>query len=373
MDREFDRLFDTLRASPFRAMGVDPNAIAYETQAPGMYPQGFVDTLDQTTSDYVLYNLYNGAFADGPPQGEGVAINATSNKMPGWNGPTSESGSAIAWTWVADSSSPSGHNLRATIVSGAAGDSSYFEQIVVLGGSRKQWICLNPRLVVNVVAISGGTFRFQVRYQFLAKDNALVGGETSLSTEVTTTGLKVTPTPGMVSFPGVASPPATANKVRYRIVVQRHTAADSDTATVDFVDVRSDPGRAMLLLSDVSDPSTHAPGTLYQRDGVMRLQPKGTNGAYADIDGTSGATNGLTVTPLSGSDIKLAFSDNDDGLWISGGHLRTAEIAAPATPASGQYAIYAKTDGNLYGKNDSGVEVGFSSSVNSRAFAFFIS
>ncbi len=45
-------------------------------------------------------------------------------------------------------------------------------------------------------------------------------------------------------------------------------------------------------------------------------------------------------------------SDNVDGL----GSLTVGEIAAPSTPASGNVVIYAKTDGLLYIKDDTGLE-----------------
>src|SRR5688572_4346642 len=37
--------------------------------------------------------------------------------------------------------------------------------------------------------------------------------------------------------------------------------------------------------------------------------------------------------------------------------VRIKEAAAPSTPASGYFQIYAKTDGKLYTKNDAGTEV----------------
>lgn len=43
-------------------------------------------------------------------------------------------------------------------------------------------------------------------------------------------------------------------------------------------------------------------------------------------------------------------------LDVEGGSLFLSEIAAPGTPAGGKGAVYAKSDGKLYFKNDSGVE-----------------
>lgn len=44
------------------------------------------------------------------------------------------------------------------------------------------------------------------------------------------------------------------------------------------------------------------------------------------------------------------------GQTLTQGPFRVTEVAAPATPASGTVAVYAKTDGLLYSKDDAGVE-----------------
>lgn len=46
-------------------------------------------------------------------------------------------------------------------------------------------------------------------------------------------------------------------------------------------------------------------------------------------------------------------------------HLEFAEAAAPGTPASGIVRIYAKTDGNLYQKDDAGTETSLASAGSS--------
>lgn len=43
--------------------------------------------------------------------------------------------------------------------------------------------------------------------------------------------------------------------------------------------------------------------------------------------------------------------------------LKLAESAAPSTPASGYFTVYAKTDGVLYGKNDAGTETALTSAA----------
>jgi hypothetical protein len=60
----------------------------------------------------------------------------------------------------------------------------------------------------------------------------------------------------------------------------------------------------------------------------------------------------------------ISDTDNTDDLGSSATKWKTTystnvvveEQAAPSTPASGDYIVYAKTDGKLYGKNDAGTE-----------------
>jgi len=69
-----------------------------------------------------------------------------------------------------------------------------------------------------------------------------------------------------------------------------------------------------------------------------------THVADTTTHGTAGAILGATDTQdISGK----TFTD----------FVQLAEVGAPGTPSSGDYRIYPKTDGNLYGKNDAGTEV----------------
>jgi hypothetical protein len=57
--------------------------------------------------------------------------------------------------------------------------------------------------------------------------------------------------------------------------------------------------------------------------------------------------------------------------------LEVPEAAAPATPATGFVRIYAKADGKLYIKDDTGLETDITTAAagggSSRAFGYFIS
>lgn len=61
------------------------------------------------------------------------------------------------------------------------------------------------------------------------------------------------------------------------------------------------------------------------------------------------------------ADLAVEFVDEegatqtDRQLWL-GGALRLPEVSAPGTPASGKVAIYAKSDGLVYSKDDAGTE-----------------
>lgn len=133
-----------------------------------------------------------------------------------------------------------------------------------------------------------------------------------------------------------------------------------------------------------SDPSTPAAnkwklyfkaGGLYLIDDAAAVTgPLGTSGVtdhgaltglgdddhtiYALLAGRSGGQT-LKGSTSSGETLTLASTNHatkggvrlGDGDW-----LRVQEISAPATPATGYVAVYAKTDGKLYIKDDAGTE-----------------
>ena len=69
-------------------------------------------------------------------------------------------------------------------------------------------------------------------------------------------------------------------------------------------------------------------------------------------DGTTLSVNGAGAQPIF-----VARDSGSDAFVVeNGGSLRVAEIAEPATPASGFGRLYEKTDGRLYFKNDAGTE-----------------
>jgi len=108
-------------------------------------------------------------------------------------------------------------------------------------------------------------------------------------------------------------------------------------------------------------------GTSYQRAAEWRCYVDGTPGSN-DMPGRLQAY----VTPDGSKVPALALSIYADKSVRMEQHLELAEISAPGTPASGYGALYAKTDGKVYWKDDTGAEtdlggdvVGPASSIDS--------
>lgn len=342
-----DELFGMLRRSPFGLpTSFDPGMTAYDSQPASITPQGFIDELDtQFMTDFVLYGVYNGAFGALPPGGLDTDITAVTNELPGWpGGVTQVSGTAITAKVVADSASPSGHNLRFTIAAGAAGDEANVEQIVPVGGVRARRYGYVLRLGVLRVVASGGAPMATIECQYLTAAGATTGsassGTATLSADATT--YVATQTASTVA------PPADAAYLRVRAGVKRNTMTASDTATIDATDVRFERSTGTVWLADSSSPGTYGVGAVGQAVGALIIQPDYYNGSGGGIQPSlalSAADGTITYTAVTGYH------------RLTGGPIQTQEQAAPATPSSGYYAIYAKTDGKLYGKNDAGTEV----------------
>jgi hypothetical protein len=90
-----------------------------------------------------------------------------------------------------------------------------------------------------------------------------------------------------------------------------------------------------------------------QMQSLLGNAPAGGSGGIGDV-----------VGPASATDNALARFDTTTGKLIQDspvtldddGALTVPEIAAPSTPASGKVAVYAKSDGKLYIKDDAGTE-----------------
>jgi hypothetical protein len=125
---------------------------------------------------------------------------------------------------------------------------------------------------------------------------------------------------------------------------------DTADPAVTYTDGRVKAGRLWL------DTSTGAIGTLRKRnaanDGWDTLINLDTGGA-GDVVGPSSATDNALARfdVTTGKLIQNSAVTLDDT-----GALTVPEMAAPSTPGANKVAIYAKSDGKLYIKDDAGTE-----------------
>lgn len=301
-------------------------------------------------SDYVNFGLYNGAFANGPPDPTanldvGTSVSG-SNFMPNWRFVQS-SNTNITAKQVRDTASPSGSNLRFTFASGASADAAFVELIVNIGGTRIQSLGDYMRAYMVFGAANGAAFTPTLEMQFLDVAGNAVGAVTKSAFTAQAAGTSTSY--GLSPSSSFDNPPGNAFQLRIRVGVKRGAASTSATGTIDVTDVRREIGRHAVVIADRSDP-TWAGTWLQQNAGIASL---GQLGFQPSIG--SGFVAFALDRPNGNAFVSLPANTNFFG--VGTGHFRVAEITAPGTPASGFYAIYAKTsDSHLYGKNDAGVE-----------------
>lgn len=284
-----------------------------------------------TSGDAGLYRIANGAF-DQPPPDTATNIELVNNPLPYWNGPINVSGGAVTGAW----SSP---GLALTLHPGAAGDDTYFEQIVRIPKSRS---FMNiPNVIFHcTTALLGtaGSAKAYVTAQYLQADAATTTGAAATGS-VTLTAIDAETDDiynVRAAANGTLAAPLDASFLRIRIGIQRDAATAAATGTVDVYNVHLLLSDSLLYLTEAGAPSTYTAGRIYQNGGVLFISP--------DVGGAADPT--IALNSVSG----LLRLESTGGVGL-------LEIAAPGTPASGYYAIYAKTDGILYGKNDAGTEV----------------
>lgn len=276
----------------------------------GVDPPGFVGGF----SDFVLYGVYNGAFAKGPPdpaQNLDVTTASGSNFMPAWRFVQS-SNTNITAKQVRDVASPSGSNLRFTFASGAANDAAFVEQIADVGGTRSR--AVEGILRAFTIAGAGNTASFTrfVQLQYLDVDgNAINSAVESSGTLAAGTSIYTLVDPNVNTASSVLSP---TSRLRIRLGVRRGAAATGATGTIDFTDVRHDKAVQYVVLGEGATPGSYAAGRISQSSGVILIDP-------------SGATGGGTG-PVG---VQIQLSGASDALQVLNGHIETRGVMLPST------------------------------------------
>jgi hypothetical protein len=153
-----------------------------------------------------------------------------------------------------------------------------------------------------------------------------------------------------------------------------HTNASAIAATLPQASATFPANWFMFVQNRGAGALTITP-TTSTIDGATTLVLNQNEGALVVSDGTNyftsrgkatGGVGGIgdVVGPASATDNALARFDTTTGKLIqdspvtldNDGAVTVPEIAAPSTPASGKIAVYAKTDGKLYIKDDAGTE-----------------
>lgn len=94
-------------------------------------------------------------------------------------------------------------------------------------------------------------------------------------------------------------------------------------------------------------------GTNMQMQSLLGNAPAGGSGGIGDVVGPASATD-LALTRFDGTTGKLI---QDSTVTLDDvGAMTFPEMVAPATPAAGKVALYAKSDGLFYSKDDAGLE-----------------
>lgn len=300
------------------------------------------------TADFIHYGVVNGAFAQGPPDST-QNIEPINNPLWYWYGPVQVSGGAITATHVDDASSPSGKNLRLTINPGAASDEAYFEQKVPVSGVRLRQLAHYVRATGLRVSASGGVPMVVASLQYLTASEATTGGSIEATATLSSDGALNSP-----ALYTTSAAPADAAYIRLRVGVRRNTMAATDTAVIDITDVRMDRGVGAILLGDANLGAGNPTLIINSAERVF-FRTVDESSSWVSFD--PNASGGRSIYLGSGStSADTRIYRVGAGIMGIGSTLSLPEQAAPATPASGNYYIYPKTDGILYGLNDAGTE-----------------
>lgn len=192
-------------------------------------------------------------------------------------------------------------------------------------------------------SVDGTSKRNKAQYALGSQVNAQTG--TSYTYLTTDFRKLVTHTNGSAIAGTLPQASATFPAGWFMFVQNRGAGGLTITPTTSTID-----GAATLVLNQNE-------GALIVSDGAnyfsMRGKATGGVGGVGDV-----------VGPGSATDNALARFDSTTGKLIQNstvtlddtGALTVPEMAAPSTPASGKVAVYAKSDGKLYIKDDTGTE-----------------
>lgn len=192
-------------------------------------------------------------------------------------------------------------------------------------------------------AASGTTKKHKAQYALGSQVNAQTG---TTYTYLTTDFRKlVTHTNGSAIAGALPQAGATFPAGWFIFVQNRGAGALTITPTTSTID-----GAATLVLNQNEGALIVSDGTNYF---TARGKATGGVGGIGDVVGPGSSTDNALVR-FDSTTGKLI--QNSTVMLDDAGAITVPEIAAPSTPASGNVAVYAKSDGKLYIKDDAGTE-----------------
>lgn len=133
---------------------------------------------------------------------------------------------------------------------------------------------------------------------------------------------------------------------------KRNADNDGWDTLIDFdaviaAKLRESTGPTILSLGAIAD------GNFLKRNGSTVIGASPGGGGLGDVVGPAGATDNA-IARYDSTTGKLI--QNSVVIVSDAGVITVPEVSAPSTPASGTVHIYAKSDGHLYIKDDTGTE-----------------
>jgi len=241
---------------------------------------------------FIQSGVFNGDFAL-TPAAAGSEI-GSSNPLPYWtyNEP---SGTATKATSRADSTAASGFVIDFRMLSGAAGDEGYLEQIVPVNGSQGRSFAYSAVATLVTDAVVNG-IEVYCTVQFLKADAITTTGGASTSAQ-TTAAIGASTLKDLA--PLIGAVPANAYYLRVRFGIRRAAAATTDSVSVKFTEIRVRSGGDVSLIAEGSTPTTYGPTSLYQSGGntFLAINQGGAGGIspYLSLRGSVAAGGDVLV------------------------------------------------------------------------------
>ncbi len=317
--------------------------------------------------DLLVNHLPNATFGQHPPIPDDAISNI--NPLPGrWE--LVRTGTAIVAFWREGSAS--GGYVELSMSAGAAGDELLFERIIRVPPST-----LNHRpagiyvVTENSAASEPFDTQLRIKAQYMTADAVtLTGTEDSINASLWVVDVGNT----FTVYPNDGITPDDAAYVRIRVGLSRAASTTAATAVLFLYAVGIVYAQYETLVASQHHPlGIEPPGRLKKEGGQSTWQhditaPEpyiGQEDDYTIIETDDPGAIELRAKSTSGAQGGYIRANADRGLWL-------VPLASSPLVDPGHFAIYALSDGHVYGQDEAGNEYQLDSGGGaSRAFSWF--